>query len=121
MKPIITNMVHIDFFLDEDKELSEKQKEQFERLVKKAKELAKNGYVRQALELYQKALKIYHNEKLVNRINKMEVKLFCTTKCLFYLDLGWMFIVFLNWTSATTVTMTMTAKVQLCNRKNKKV
>ena len=71
-------MVHIDFFLDEDKELSEKQKEQFERLVKKAKELAKNGYVRQALELYQKALKIYHNEKLVHRINKMEVKLFCT-------------------------------------------
>ena len=54
-------------------DLDEASQLRFNKLVTKAKDLAREGYVRKALELNQKALKIYHSEKLARRIAKMEV------------------------------------------------
>ncbi|XP_076472962.1 DNA excision repair protein ERCC-6-like [Babylonia areolata] len=44
----------------------------FNKLVKKAKHLAQEGKVQQALELNREALSIHHHEKLARRIAKME-------------------------------------------------
>ena len=45
----------------------------FNKLVKKAKHLAQEGQVQQALELNKEALQIHYHEKLARRIAKMEV------------------------------------------------
>ena len=54
-------------------EVSAGPKANFNKLVVKAKQLAREGYVSKALELNKKALLLFNNEKLVRRIKKMEV------------------------------------------------
>ena len=47
--------------------------ERWQKLVTKAKNLAKEGHVRKAIEITKKALSIHHSEKLEQRLKKMEV------------------------------------------------
>lgn len=54
--------------------LSLEEREKFNQLVVKAKEVSGRGNVRQALSLYKEAQEIYPNEKLTRRIQKMEVR-----------------------------------------------
>ncbi|KAK2142047.1 hypothetical protein LSH36_1002g03049, partial [Paralvinella palmiformis] len=45
-------------------------------LVTKAKDLAGAGKIKEALDFNERALSIYHSEKLVRRITKMKVNTF---------------------------------------------
>ena len=45
----------------------------YNNLIAKAKRLTSEGQVAEAMQLYKKALKLSYSEKLVKRINKMEV------------------------------------------------
>ncbi|KAK7087529.1 hypothetical protein V1264_021567 [Littorina saxatilis] len=56
--------------LEYDKDTEDKVR--FNKLVKKAKHLAQEGKVQEALELNRQALQIHHHEKLAKRIAKME-------------------------------------------------
>ena len=55
-------------------ELSEDDQDIFTALIKNAKQRTTEGNIKDALDLYKQALKMYYNEKLERKIHKMEVK-----------------------------------------------
>ena len=73
---IVVIYVNNFFFSDSRStcELSEDDQDIFTALITNAKQRTTEGNIKDALDLYKQALKMYYNEKLERKIHKMEVK-----------------------------------------------
>ena len=52
----------------------DEEKAKYNRLIKKGKELGRRGCLEGALDLFQRAYKIFESEKLLRKIEKVKVK-----------------------------------------------